>query len=243
MVRRKEGVPIFPPHAMARVTGWLGWLAFAGLAAVAVLIFGFTPNDALMGYSQKIMYVHVPAVWAAYLSFFVVFACSIGYLWKRIEAFDRLARCAAEVGVLFCGLALASGSLWGRPTWGTYWIWDARLTSTLVLFLIFVGYGLLRRFAGPGEQSARLAAVIGIVGFLDIPLIHVSVTWWRTLHQPSTLFKVTAEGTPKPAMPPELLLPLLLNGVAVLVLLAFLILARVRLADLTDRVERHLANG
>jgi heme exporter protein C len=228
---------------MASLTGWLGWLALAGLVAVTMLIFGYTPDDSLMGFSQKIMYVHVPVIWAMYIAFFLVFACSIGYLWKRLQAFDRLARCSAEVGTVFCALALASGSIWGRPTWGTYWIWDARLTSTLVLFLVFVGYGLLRRFAGPGEQAARLSAVIGIVGFLDIPLIHVSVTWWRTLHQPSTLFKVGAEGTPKPSLPFELLLPLLLGGVAMLVLLAFLLRARLRLADLTERVEQRMANG
>jgi heme exporter protein C len=225
------------------VTAWLGWLALAGLAAVAVLVFGFTPDDALMGFSQKIMYVHVPAIWAAYVAFFIVFFCSIGYLWKRGEALDRMARSAAEVGVVFCGLALASGSIWGRPTWGTYWIWDARLTTTLLLFLVYVGYGLLRRFAGPGEQAARLAAVIGIVGFLDIPLIHVSVAWWRTLHQPSTLFKASAEGAAKPAMPLELLLPLLLGGVAMLLLLAYLLRARLRLAELTERVERRIAEG
>jgi heme exporter protein C len=117
------------------------------------------------------------------------------------------------------------------------------LTSTLLLFLIFVGYGLLRRFGGPGEQTARLAAVIGIVGFLDIPLIHMSVTWWRTLHQTSSVFKVDMGGAPKPAMPPELLIPLLLGGVVGMVLLAWLILARVRLARLTDVIERRLANS
>jgi heme exporter protein C len=228
---------------MTAVTAWLGWLALAGLLALSVLIFGYTPDDALMGFSQKIMYVHVPVIWSAYVAFFLVFFCSIGYLWKRSEAMDRVARSAAEVGVVFCGLALASGSLWGRPTWGTYWIWDARLTTTLLLFLIFVGYGLLRRFAGAGEQSARLAAVIGIVGFLDIPLIHVSVAWWRTLHQTTTLFKTSAEGAPKPAMPFELMLPLLLGGVAMLVLLAYLIQARLRLAQLTDTLERRLADG
>jgi len=213
------------------------------LAGLAILVFGFTPDDALMGFSQKLMYLHVPMIWSTYIAFFIVFFCSIGYLWKRAEPMDRLARCSAEVGVIFCGLALASGSLWGRPTWGTYWIWDARLTSTLLLFLIFVGYGLLRRFGGPGEQTARLAAVIGIVGFLDVPLIHVSVNWWRTLHQTSSVFKVDMGGAPKPAMPPELLVPLLLGGVVGIMLLAWLILARLRLARLTDVIERRLANG
>jgi len=222
---------------------WLGWIVLLSLCGLAALVFGFTPDDALMGFSQKIMYVHVPAIWSAYVAFFIVFFCSIGYLWRRGEGMDRVARCAAEVGVVFCGIALASGSLWGRPTWGTYWIWDARLTTTLLLFLIFVGYGLLRRFGGPGEQSARLAAVIGIVGFLDIPLIHLSVNWWRTLHQTSSVFKVDAGGAPKPAMPFELLLPLLLGGIVMLGLLAWLVLVRVRLAKLTDVMERRLANS
>ncbi len=219
----------------------LGWLSLVTLAGVGVLIFGFTPNDALMGFSQKIMYLHVPTIWVAYLAFFIVFFASIGYLWKRSPFMDRLARCSAEVGVLFAAMMLVTGSLWGRPTWGTYWIWDARLTTALLLFLIFVGYVLLREFAGPGEQQARLAAVVGIVGFLDIPLIHVSVQWWRTLHQPSTMFKVGAEGTPKPAMPPELLIPLLLSLVAMTVFYLFLLFYRLRLAELSDDLEERIA--
>jgi heme exporter protein C len=225
------------------VTALLGWLSFAGLAGAAVWVFGFTPDDALMGFSQKIMYLHVPSVWAAYLAFFIVFVASIGYLWKREAGYDRLARCAAEVGVLFCGLVLATGMLWGRPTWGTYWIWDARLTTTLLLFLIFVGYVLLREFAGPGEQQARLGAVVGIVGFLDIPLIHVSVQWWRTLHQPSTLFKVGAEGTPKPSMPPEMLIPLFVSGAVMVLFFLFLLLYRLRLAELSDELEERVARN
>lgn len=219
----------------------LGWLSLAGLLTMGVWVFGFTPDDALMGFSQKIMYLHVPTVWVAYLAFFLVFFASVGYLWKRSEGMDRLARSAAEIGVVFCGLVLVTGSIWGRPTWGTYWIWDARLTTTLLLFIVFVGYVLLRAFAGPGEQQARLAAVIGIVGFLDIPLIHVSVQWWRTLHQPSTVFKVGAEGTPKPAMPLEMLAPMLLTAVVLVVFFTFLLLYRLRLAEQTDELEERLA--
>lgn len=225
------------------MTAIVGWLSVALLAGSAVWVFGFTPDDALMGFSQKIMYLHVPSVWAAYLAFFVVFIGSIGYLWKREPGYDRLARCAAEVGVLFCGLVLATGMLWGRPTWGTYWVWDARLTTTLLLFLIFMGYVILREFAGQGEQQARLGAIVGIVGFLDIPLIHVSVQWWRTLHQPSTLFKVGAEGAPKPSMPPELLIPLLVSGAAMIVFFLFLLLYRLRIAELSDELEERVAQS
>jgi heme exporter protein C len=224
-----------------RLVSPLGWLSLLGILAVGVLIFGYTPDDALMGFSQKIMYIHVPSMWVAYLAFFVVFFCSIGYLWKRTAAFDRVAKASAEIGVLFCGMGLITGSLWGRPTWGTYWVWDARLTTTLILFLIFTGYGLLRAFAQPGEQQARLAAVLGIVGFLDIPLVHLSVQWWRTLHQPSTMFKVGAGGAPKPSMPTEILVPLLIAlGVATLFYL-FLLVYRLRVEYRLEALERRVA--
>jgi heme exporter protein C len=221
----------------------LGWLSLVGLAGLWVLVFAVTPQDQYMGFSQKIMYIHVPSMWVAYLAFFIVFFCSIGYLWKRAAAFDRVAKCAAEVGVLFCGLGLLTGAIWGRPTWGTYWVWDARLTTTLILLLIYAGYVLLRAFAGVGEQQARLAAVLGIVGFLDIPLVHVSVQWWRTLHQTSTLFKVDTAGVPKPAMPMELLAPLLAGLGVITIFFAFLLLYRLRVEARVEALERRLAKG
>jgi heme exporter protein C len=220
---------------------WLGWLSLLTLLASGVWIFAFAPDDALMGFSQKIMYLHVPSVLACYLAVFIVLLTSIAYLWKRAPGADRLARSAAEVGALFAAMVLVTGSLWGRPTWGTYWIWDARLTSMLLLFLILTGYVLLREFAGPGEQAARLAAIIGIVGALDVPLIHLSVQWWRTLHQPTTLFKVGAEGAPKPAMPLEMLLPLLLSAGAMVLFFLFLLWYRLRVAELTDDLHERLA--
>lgn len=233
---------IFPSaRQRVTVTKTLGWLSLVGLVGTGVWIFGFTPDDALMGFSQKIMYLHVPTVWVAYLAFFIVFFASIGYLWKRSPGMDRLARCSAEIGVVFAAMMLVTGAIWGRPTWGTYWIWDARLTTALLLFLVYTGYVLLREFAGPGEQQARLAAIVGIVGFLDIPLIHVSVQWWRTLHQPSTMFKVDAQGAPKPAMPPELLYPLLISAVVMVVFYLFLLLYRLRVAELSEALEERLA--
>lgn len=218
-----------------------GWLSLAALAATGVWVFGFTPDDALMGFSQKIMYLHVPTVMACYGLVFAMFLGSVGYLWKRSAALDRLAHCAAEVAAVFSALVLVTGMIWGRPTWGVYWIWDARLTSTLLLFVILMGYVLLREFAGPGEQGARLAAVVGIVGALDVPLIHVSVQWWRTLHQPSTLFKVGADGTPKPSMPPELLLPLFAAMAAIVLFALFLLVYRLRVAELSDDLEERVA--
>jgi len=221
----------------------LGWLSLAGLGLVGLIVFAFTPEEKYMRFSQKIMYLHVPSILATYTAFGVVFISSIGYLWKRTPGYDRVAKCSAEVGVVYCGLVLATGSIWAKPTWNTYWDWDPRLTTTLVLFMIFVGYTLLRSFAAPGEQQARLAAVLGIVGGLDIPIIHLSVSWWRALHQPSTLLKVGADGAPKPAMPPELLYPLLFGLVVALVFYLFLLLYRLRVEMESEALESRLADG
>lgn len=220
----------------------LGWISLAGFLALGVLIFGFTPDDALMGFSQKIMYLHLPSIWVAYLSFFIVFYCSIAYLWKRSEGFDRVARAGGEIGLIFCGLAIITGAIWGRPTWGTYWVWDARLTTTLLLFMIFAGYVVLRAFTDPGEKQARLAAVIGVIGFLDIPLIHLSVQWWRTLHQPTTVFKMGGGGQPKPAMPAELLTPLILSLILMTIFYGFLMLYRLRVEIESEKLAEQLAS-
>ena len=176
----------------------LEWGTILGLLGCGYWIFEWTPVETSQGFAQKIMYLHVPTVIIAYLAFFIVFAFSIAYLWKRDLMFDRIAKASAEVGLLFCALVLITGAVWGRPIWGTYWVWDARLTTTLLLFLIFMGYFLLRMSTDDRDKESRLAAVIGIIGFLDIPIIHKSVEWWRTLHQPTTLFK-SEEGIAKPS--------------------------------------------
>ncbi len=207
-----------------------------------MLVFGFTQQDSVMGFSQKIMYLHVPSIWITYLSFFIVFYCSVGYLWKRTDRFDQIAKSAAEIGVVFCGLGIVTGAIWGRPTWNTYWEWDARLTTTLLLFMIYVGYLVLRAFAEPGAKQARLASIIGIVGFLDIPMIHLSVQWWRTLHQTSTVFNLGSGGEPKPAMPTELLIPLLLGLLVITVFFAFLLLYRLRIEVKSEELAEQLAN-
>jgi heme exporter protein C len=174
------------------------------------------------------------------LAFFVVFVYSIAYLWKRELMFDQIAKASAEVGLVFCGLVLITGAIWGKPTWGTYWVWDARLTTTLLLFLIFMGYFLLRMSVNDRDKEARLASVLGIIGFLDIPIIHKSVEWWRTLHQPSTLFKVDS-GEAKPSMPPELLYPLLASTLVMLAFYLYLLLLRYQTEKRTDRLNQLLA--
>ena len=131
---------------------------------------------------QHIFYVHVPVAWVAYLAFGVVLLGSVVYLKTGKRRWDNLAHSSAEIGVLFTGLTLLSGMLWGRPRWGTFWTWDETLTLTFVLFLIYVGYLLFRGLASDATRGARVAAVIGIVGFVDVPLVHFSMVWWRTLH-------------------------------------------------------------
>ena len=224
----------------ARWTARLEIIAPLTLLACGLWVFVFAPTETEQGFVQKIMYIHVPSVIVTYLAFFVTFAFGIAYLWKRLLVFDRIAKVSAEIGLIFCAMVLLSGSIWGRPTWGTYWVWDARLTTPLLLFLIFLGYFLLRLSVQDREKEARFASVIGIIGFLDIPIVHKSVEWWRTLHQPSTLFKVE-EGAAKPAMPPELLYPLLASMFAMLLFYGYLMLLRWQMEENQDQLHEALA--
>ena len=224
----------------ARWTARLEIIAPLTLLACGLWVFVFTPTETEQGFVQKIMYIHVPSVIVTYLAFFVTFAFGIAYLWKRLLVFDRIAKVSAEIGLIFCAMVLLSGAIWGRPTWGTYWVWDARLTTTLLLFLIFLGYFLLRLSVQDREKEARFASVLGIIGFLDIPIVHKSVEWWRTLHQPSTLFKVE-EGAAKPAMPPELLYPLLASMFAMLLFYGYLMLLRWQMEENQDQLHEALA--
>ncbi|MGH7313685.1 MAG: heme ABC transporter permease CcmC [Candidatus Rokuibacteriota bacterium] len=202
----------------------LGWLATLGLAAGLVLAFGVAPREELQGNVQRIMYLHVPSVLVAYLAFAVVLVASVAYLARRAEAADRLAQASAEAGVLFTGITIASGAIWGKPTWGTWWTWDARLTSVAILFVMYLGYLLLRAMIEDRERAARYSAVLGIVAALNIPLVHFSVYWWRTLHQPPSILK------PGPStMPPIFLVVLLVNLAAFTLLYAWFVFKRVRL--------------
>jgi heme exporter protein C len=206
------------------VTAVLGWLSAVALASGAVLGLLIAPRELTQGNVQRIMYVHVPSVWVAYLAFGVVFVASIAYLWKRAAGADRLAHASAEVGVVFTGVTIASGAIWGKPTWGTWWTWDARLTSVAILFVMYVGYLLVRAMIDEPERGARYAAVLGIVAALDIPLVHFSVYWWRTLHQPPSIVK------PGPAtMPGIILAALLVNFAAFTILYLYFVTKRVGL--------------
>ncbi|MFH2130941.1 MAG: cytochrome c biogenesis protein CcsA [bacterium] len=215
----------------------LGILLILTIGGCGWMVFFWAPLESSMGIVQKIMYIHVPSVWISFLSFFIAFITSIGYLWKRSEGFDILACSTVEIGVVFCGIALMTGSIWAKPTWNTYWSWDPRLTTTLILFLIFVGYILLRRFTSYGEQQARLSAIIVIVGFLDIPLIHMSVVWWRTLHQPSTFFSSQKNVIDRP-----LLIMLWISLLTFSFLFAYLLSIRVEIEKKTRAYLKQIAN-
>ncbi|MBI2467985.1 MAG: cytochrome c biogenesis protein CcsA, partial [Candidatus Rokubacteria bacterium] len=179
------------------------------------------------GNVQRIMYLHVPAILTAYLVIAVVLVASIAYLWTHRMAWDRVAAASGELAVCFIGVAIATGSIWGKPTWGTWWTWDARLTSTALLFVIYLGYLLLRSVVEDRERAATYAAVVGIVGALDVPIIHFSVQWWRTLHQPATLLRPQA-----PTMDRAMFIALLVNVVAFLCTYAYLAARRYRLLTL-----------
>ena len=177
------------PYAVAawRPVQRYGEYALATATVVALMAaiwmaFEYAPTDALQGDVQRIEYFHVAIAWIAFFAFFMVFAASVMYLWRRDERWDWLARAAAEIGVVFTTLVLITGSLWGHIIWGAWWAWDARLTTTLILWFIYVGYLLLRSYTGRSAGGARAAAVLGIVGFIDVPIDYLSVTWWRTLH-------------------------------------------------------------
>ena len=204
------------------MTRILGWIAALALGAGLVMAFGVAPREITQGNVQRIMYLHVPTVLVAYLAFAVVFVASIVYLWRRDPAADRLAHASAEIGVVFTGITIAAGAIWGKPTWGTWWTWDARLTSVAILFVMYVGYLLLRGMIEDGERAARYSAVLGIIAALDVPLVHFSVYWWRTLHQPPSLLK------PGPAsMPRAIVLALVVNMVAFALLYAYFMIKRV----------------
>jgi heme exporter protein C len=206
------------------MTTLLGWVAALALAAGAVMGFGVAPREATQGNVQRIMYLHVPTAWVAYLAFGVVLVASIVYLARRRPGADQLAHASAEVGVIFTGITIAAGSIWGKPTWGTWWTWDARLTSVAILFVMYLGYLLLRGMIDDRERAARYCAVLGIVAALDVPLVHFSVYWWRTLHQPPSVLK------PGPStMPPAILAALLVNLAAFTLLYVYFVAKRMRL--------------
>lgn len=204
----------------------------AAIAAVALMvvaggfIFIYAPEDALQRAPQRIFYLHVSSAIAAYGCFAVVLLGGIFYLWKDNVTADRLARAGALVGLVFTTVTLVMGMIWAKPIWGTFWTWDARLTSTLVLWIIYAGYLMVRRLAEPGRQAARFAAVVGIFGFIDVPVVHFSVTWWRTVHPGPIVINDN--------LPPQMLVAFLVTMACTLFLASVMVAIRYRIEVLMD---------
>lgn len=217
-------------------------LAAATVIAVSAalgLALLYAPTEALQGEVQRIFYVHVPSAWVAYLAFGVVAVASIAALrasdWRR---WDSLAASAAELGIVFTSVVLVTGPIWGRRVWGVWWVWDARLTSTLVLWVIYAGYLVFRWLTPDGRRRARMSAVIAIVGVIDVPIIHFSVLWWRSLHPLPTVLRSGG-----PTLPGSMLLTLMVSMLALTLLFATLLSIRVGLERTRAKLEALEAAG
>ena len=204
----------------------LAGVAVLLMLAAAALIFFYAPEEDLQKEPQRIFYLHVSAAIAAFACFAVVLGASVAYLRTESSKADRLARAAVLVGVVLTTVTLVMGMLYAKPIWGTFWTWDARLTSTLVLWIVYAGYLLLRRLAEPGRQAARFAAVVGIFGFVDVPVVYFSVTWWRTQHPGPVIVSN--------ALPPQMLLTFLATLACTLFLAAVMVAIRYRIETLMD---------
>ncbi|HVC52229.1 MAG TPA: heme ABC transporter permease [Stellaceae bacterium] len=226
------------PARFMRVSGTvLPWVA--GLAAVVIavgLVWGlvFAPPDYQQGESVRIMFIHVPSAWMASFVYLVVaVASAIALVWRHPLA-EIAARAAAPVGAAFTFVCLTTGSLWGRPMWGTWWVWDARLTSVLALFFLYLGYiALVNAFDDPA-RGARAGSILAVVGVINLPIIKFSVDWWNTLHQPDSVFRLGA-----PTIYISMLLPLLVMAIGFMLLFAALLMVRMR-AVLNERKARAL---
>lgn len=208
---------------MQRYEGWVG--AGGGACLIAGLYLGLvaSPPDYYQGEVVRIMYVHVPLAQTAMLAYSVLFVGSLWYLWKRDPVVDNMCHAAAGLSAFFTAGALITGSIWAKPTWNTWWTWDARLVSFAVMFLILAGYLMLRTFVDDPEREARFAAVLAIVGFADLPIVHFSVEWWRTLHQP---LSISMRGV---SMSGEILRPLIIMGIGFSAIFAYMLMVRTQM--------------
>ena len=190
------------------------------------LNFFYAPEETTMGPVQRIFYIHVSSAWTAFLAYFIVFLASIAYLWKRTRLADDPACSSAEVGFIFCTCVLVTGPLWAKPVWGIWWTWDARLTSTFVLWLLFISYLMLRSYVMNPGRAAVLGAVVGILGFVDVPIVFMSIRWWRTQHPQPVI--AGGEGS---GLEPQMWVAVLVSWGACLCLFAYLVRQRLRLAE------------
>jgi heme exporter protein C len=209
----------------------LGILTAISMSITIWMVFVYTPIDALQGEAQRILYFHVPTAWAGMLSFGILALAGVVYLFHSDERLDWLARAAAEVGIVFLTITLFLGAIWGKPIWGAWWVWDARLTATLILWFMYVGYLMLRSYMGRTLESARGGAVIGVIGVIDLPIIYFSVNWWRGQHP------IQQIGTPG-ALPPQAVWTILVALLAFTLLYAFMMVQAYQLQRLQALAQR-----
>ena len=215
-----------------RIVPWLMVLTAILLGAGLYLAFFVAPPDYQQGETARIMFIHVPSAWLGMFGYMLIAASALGTLIWRHPLADVSAKTAAPIGATFTFIALVTGSLWGKPMWGTYWVWDARLTSVLVLFLLYLGLiALWNTIEEPG-RAGRAAAILALVGAVNVPIIHYSVEWWNTLHQPASVFRVGG-----PTIDPSLLAPLLVMAVAFTLVFVLLHLIAMRAEILRRRVR------
>jgi heme exporter protein C len=213
-------------------------LALAAVATLMVvdlyLIFMWAPTERVMGHVQRVMYFHVPIAWVAFLSFFIVFLASIAYLWKRDPKWDALAYSAAEIGVVFATLILITGTIWMRPVWGVWWTWEPKLTTSVILWVIYVVYLMLRGYAPNRSRGATFAAVLGIVGFIDVPIVYFAAEWWRSVHPSSVVGPLSEPGN----LDSDMRVVLMFSAVTFTALFALLVRERVSMRRSEDTLRR-----
>ena len=218
---------------------WLLLLTAVLTLVNGYLIFMVAPTDAVLGHVQRIFYVHVPVSIMSFLGFLVCALAGIGYLIRRTERWDRVAHASAEVGVVFVTLALVTGMIWARPVWNAWWQWEPRLTTTLILWFIYVAYLMIRQYAPTPQQGRTWSAIVGIIGFVDVPIVYYSVQWWQSIHPRQVIGPEAAEGSLEPIMAQILVFSL----IATLALFTYLMLERVGLRSIEDRLSQLRRRG
>ena len=219
-----------------RWTAKTALLIIAGgfMVADMFLIFMWAPTEEVMGHVQRIFYIHVPMAWVAFLGFFLVMVGSVGYLWRRDNRWDALAHSAAEVGVIFTTLVLVTGVIWAKPVWGVWWAWEPKLTTSLVLWLIYVSYLVLRGQVPSPVQGARYSAVVGIVGFVDVPIVYFAAEWWRGLHPEPVVGPLATSGSLEGSM----YFVLIISTASFTLLFAYLLWQRVAQRNTEDSLRQ-----
>jgi heme exporter protein C len=206
-------------------------VTFISISVALYFAFLYAPLEKTMGAVQKIFYFHVPSAWIAFFAFFVTFVCSILVLITSKKIYDDIASSSAEIGLIFCTIVLITGPIWAKPAWGVWWTWDPRLTTTLILWFIYLGYIMLRKFTDEEDKRAKFSAALGIIGFIDVPIVFLSIRWWRTIH-PNVLQKGGG------GLHPDMKTALFVSLFAFTVLYFSMLIKRVAITDLESKVRQ-----